>query len=126
MNWLMATSIFSAVMFAIIVGYDVVVAYFNDVPNSLDTISGRFRAWGGVVLLLAFAWSMLFGHFWGPLKETLMPHKVSVPILLFVGWSIFLGGMALRWAGVTITTSWILFFAVLNVGALAGALLWPQ
>jgi hypothetical protein len=79
-----------------------------------------------VALVLSFTWGVLFGHFWGPLGDKLMPLKTSVPLLLFSGWAIMVGGLILRSFGVTITTSWILFFVVLNVSALAGALLWPQ
>jgi hypothetical protein len=126
MSWLVATTVFIILGLLVIAGYDYFVAFQNDVPNELDTISGRFRAWGKTTLILSYVWAILYGHFWTPLQDNLMPLKTSVPLMLFSGWAIMIGGLALRSFGVAITTSWILFFVVLNVGALAGALLWPQ
>lgn len=102
--------------------WDIIVAT-NKIPNDVDTISGRMRIWGKKTLLLPWAWAVLFGHFWGP-KAYLAPHKFTVPVLILLTGLVVLYGTLTR-NGET-TSSWPLFFTILNLGALAGALLWPQ
>lgn len=53
--------------FVLYVAWDIYVAFFNDVPNSKDTISGQARETGiQRVSGLPFAFGVLGGHFWGP------------------------------------------------------------
>jgi len=109
-----------------LIGWDVFVA-FNKIPNSIDTISGRMKAWGKQTILLPWLWAGLFGHFWGPIRAgQLLPMKTGLPLLLFLTWGVLLLGTVLRHYEITITSSWILFFLILNLGAVAGASLWPQ
>jgi len=108
-----------------LIAWDIVAAT-NNIPNSVDTISGRMRIWGKKTLLLPWAWAVLFGHFWGPKMTHLMSNKISIPILLAISAAVVVGGILLRGEGETTITSWPLFFAILNLGASAGALLWPQ
>ncbi len=106
--------------------WDIYVAT-NKIPNGIDTISGRMKAWGKEALILPWAWAMLFGHFWGPIRSgDLMPGKVGIAILAMVAWLVILFGVYCRQQGYTITSSWVLFLFMLNFGALCGALLWPQ
>ena len=105
--------------------WDIVVAV-NDVPNRLDTISGRMRAWGNKTLLFPWAWAVLFGHFYGPKIHQLMPRLYSISALLALTAVVIIGGIFLRQDGETTLTSWPLFLGILNLGAIAGALLWPQ
>lgn len=102
-----------------------IIAATNKIPNSVDTISGRMRIWGKKTLLLPWTWAVLFGHFWGP-KVHLMSHKVSIPILILITGLVVGAGVLLRGEGETVITSWPIFFVILNLGAIAGALLWPQ
>lgn len=105
--------------------WDIIVAT-NNIPNGLDTISGRMKAWGKQTLLLPWLWAGLYGHFWGPIKAgQLMPMKVSLPILIFLTWGVTIVGIWCRQNGITINT-WPVFLLVLNLGAIAGACLWPQ
>lgn len=120
----LVTIIVIAVATAGLVVWDIIAAT-NSTPNTVDTISGRMRIWGKKTLLLPWAWAVLFGHFWAP-KVHLMPHKVSVPILMVLTGIVVVAGIFLRGDGETTITSWPLFFAILNLGAVAGALLWPQ
>lgn len=109
-----------------LIGWDVYVAT-NKIPNSLDTISGRMRDWGKQAIILPWAWAVLFGHFFGPVKAgQYFSNHTTVPILVFISWAVLVGGMWLRQNGIFISSSWYLFFGVLNLGALAGAFLWPQ
>jgi hypothetical protein len=105
--------------------WDIIVAT-NNIPNNVDTISGRMKIWGKKALLLPWAWAVLYGHFFGPIRGgQLMSSKVSVPILIFISWVVVLAGIELRARGLSIT-NWPIFFIILNLGALAGAFLWPQ
>ena len=105
--------------------WDIIVAT-NNVPNSIDTISGRMKIWGKKSLILPWAWAMLYGHFWGPLRSgQVLSAKTGVPILILVSWGVFLLSVYLHKQGITIS-SWLMFFLILNIGALAGAFLWPQ
>jgi hypothetical protein len=105
-----------------LIGWDIVVAA-NKIPNSVDTISGRMRIWGSKTLLIPWVWIVLFGHFYGP-KTHLMQHKISIPILLVLTAIVVFVGTLMN-KGET-TVSWPLFLVILNVGAIAGAVLWPQ
>lgn len=106
--------------------WDIIVAV-NNIPNSLDTISGRMKAYGKQALILPWAWAVLFGHFWGPIKSgQLMSMRTSMPILIFSTWIVLILSIYLRQIDVSITSSWILFFLILNIGAFFGAILWPQ
>ena len=106
--------------------WDIVVAT-NKIPNSIDTISGRMKAWGKTTILLPWLWAILYGHFWGPIKlGQLMPSKTGIALLVFLTWCVLLTGVAMRQHNIAVTSSWLVFFLVLNVGAIAGAFLWPQ
>ncbi len=106
--------------------WDIIVAT-NKIPNGIDTISGRMKAWGKQALILPWAWAMLYGHFWGPLKiNQLIPHKIGIFGLVVVAWGVLLASIYCRQHGVTISSSWLTFLFVLNFGALCGALLWAQ
>lgn len=104
--------------------WDIFVAT-NKIPNSVDTISGRMRIWGKKTLLFPWLWAVLFGHFWGP-KVRLMSHLNGILTLVFLTGLVLVAGILMRGEGETTITSWPLFFAILNLGAVAGAFLWPQ
>lgn len=107
--------------------WDIVVAT-NKIPNSVDTISGRMKIWGKKTLILPWAWAVLFGHFWGPIKASsgIFSHKVGIALLVLLTWGVFVAGTVLHKHGIAINSSWLVFLSVLNLGAIAGAILWAQ
>ena len=106
-----------------VIAYDIGVGFGNKVPNSIDTISGRMRIWSQKTLLLPWVWAALFGHFYAP-KIHLASAKITIPILLGLTALVVIYSTLVKTAETT--NSWLLFFLILNLGAIAGAVLWPQ
>lgn len=118
-----ATIIFIIAIIAIIVGWDVVVAFCNKIPNRIDTISGRMKIWGKKLLFIPITWAVLYGHFFGPKPIVNLPEKFSIPGLVLSAGLITLVGILFK---LEIVNSWLLFFVILNLGAFLGANLWSQ
>lgn len=118
------TAILMAATAAILIGWDIYVAFFNDIPNEYDTESGILRRIGARFAGIPFAWGALGGHFWGPSWDP--PGERWI-------WACGLGAMALALTGLHYLIrrtqlrppTW---FAVvyLVVGIPSGAVMWPQ
>lgn len=117
------TIVVMIVVIAALVGWDLFVIFGNKIGNEIDTISGRMRIWSQTILFFPWAWAVLFGHFFAP-KAFIASSKITVPILGALTIAIAL--LSLFFKGADTVSSWFLFFIILNVGALAGAFLWPQ
>jgi hypothetical protein len=109
--------------------YDIYVAT-NNIPHgigTLGTLGSRMKIWGKKTLLIPWAWAVLFGHFFGPIKSgELVSSKFGIALLIFSTWCIVALGEVLRDHGVSIDSSWLWFFLILNIGSTAGACFWPQ
>lgn len=128
MSWRMGTIIVMAVTATILLGWDVIVAFFNKTPNSLDTESGIIKGWfmkGWWVL--AWAWGMLGGHFFMPgvFWKATTAFGISALVLSAVG--LLLLGL---WATPRISQKrWrvaLRGFALMQFGILEGWLFFPQ
>lgn len=117
------TIIAMIVVIVALVGWDLVVIFGNKIGNDVDTISGRMRIWGKTILFFPWAWAVLFGHWFAP-KAYLAPSKITLPILGVL--TVAITAFSLIFKNADTVTSWPLFFIILNLGALAGAMLWPQ
>jgi hypothetical protein len=118
------TILVMAVVTVGVIAWDVYVAFFNRVPNDLDTISGVTLGWSEKVWTLPFAFGVLGGHlFWPALGGPALGGVWSIPVLLGmamavagIGWWYKRQGKGWSWQGPIL----------LVVGALAGHWLWPQ
>lgn len=117
------TIIAMVVVIVALVGWDLVVVFGNKIGNDVDTVSGRMRIWSKTILFFPWSWAVLFGHFFAP-KVYIAPSKITLPILgvLTVAVTVF----SLVFKNADTVSSWPLFFIILNLGALAGAMLWSQ
>jgi hypothetical protein len=106
---------------ALLIGYDIWAAS-NGVSNSLDTISGRLRAWAYVTPLIPWVWCGLSGHFFGPWhRNDLISAQASVGILVFLTWAVIWLGLVLRSKGIVIPP-----YTICIPAFFAGAILWAQ
>lgn len=117
------TIVVMVVVFAVLVGWDLVVAFGNKIGNDVDTISGRMRTWSKTILFFPWAWAVLFGHFFAP-KIYIAPSKITLPILAIL--TVAITAFSFIFKNADTVSSWPLFFIILNLGALAGAMLWSQ
>lgn len=77
-----------AVCAAILIGWDIYVAFGNDTPNREDTISGILLEWSRVAWILPYAFGVLAGHLFlpvSPLSLAGCPAGLCVGILLASG-----------------------------------------
>lgn len=55
------------------IGWDIYVAFFNDIPNRRDTITGKVYNWGRRLSTVPFGLGALAGHIFWPLPTEDMP-----------------------------------------------------
>lgn len=117
------TIVIMSVTLAVLIGWDIYVAFFNEIPNEHDTESGIMRKIGNSFVGVPFAWGALGGHFWGPSWDPPGPYWV---------WPLSLCCIALVLSALHYVGRRYLYFkpwfAVLYVvaGVPLGALMWPQ
>ena len=118
------TIIMMGVAVALLIVWDVYVAFFNRVSNRVDTISGITLGWSKKVWSLPFAFGVLGGHlFWPALGGPILGGVWSIPMLLAI--ALVISGMG-WWFGRQ-NKGWAFQGPVLVVlGVLAGHGLWPQ
>jgi hypothetical protein len=63
---------------------DAVFALGNGIPNRLDTLSGRMRAWGRNLAAVPLFMGVLCGHFWLPRDEGYLIGQAG-SLMLLVG-----------------------------------------
>lgn len=105
----------------VLIAWDVFVAFFNDVPNDQDTISGILLRWSLAFSGLPFAFGVLLGHLFVPARGVALwwPHAALVGALVSVGLSAVLRAGGRKYAAV------IGALALLS-GGVVGHLAWPQ
>lgn len=107
---------------AALIAWDIRVAFFNAVPNSIDTISGQVKAVGMRFRMLPFAFGTLGGHFFWPGSMLIeMPWAGILLVAIGMAFSVPLwirGGKSI----LPVVPMW----AVLLLGIGAGHFLWPQ
>jgi len=106
-----------------VIAWDVYVAFFNRVDNSVDTISGITLGWSKRIWALPYAVGVLSGHlFWARESGPLLG-AWSLPALLVSAVLVFSTGWYCVWK----KKSWKLQGPVLVVlGIFAGHFFWPQ
>lgn len=128
MSWRMGTLLIMAVTVFILIGWDIVVAFFNKVPNSQDTESGIIQGWFKVGLWpLAWAWGGLGGHFFMPGIFWTTTTTWGISALVLTGVALLLLGL---WASPRIShTRWrvaLRGFALMELGILEFWLFFPM
>lgn len=126
MNWREYTIIIMAVSSGIIIGWDIIVAFFNDVKD--DTESEIIQGWfKNGVWPLAYLWGVLGGHFFMPGVLWTSSNLVSISMLVLITIILLVLGLLLsprishkRWRVA------MRGLALLEFGILSGWLLWPQ
>lgn len=122
MRWQIITTIIIIVtVTASLIGWDIYVAT-NNIPDRLDTISGRIRIWAISTPVIPWIWCILAGHFFRPLVFIGLVKPITGVILLaFITWSLMVTGLALRSKGIVIPP-----WTICLPAFLAGAILWSQ
>lgn len=120
-NWTIIIMVCSC---AVLLTWDVYVAFFNKVSNRLDTISGITLGWSENIWVLPYAFGVLGGHlFWPALGGPLLGEVWSLPALLVT--ALLIAGIG-RWFRAR-HKGWTLQGPVLvALGVLAGHAFWPQ
>jgi len=105
----------------VLIGWDIYVAFFNDIPNERDTESGILRRAGRAFVAFPIAWGVLGGHFWGPSHDLFGPWS---PLYL-VGATVVLSSAHLILRRFLKIPAWsALVYLILGIPM--GAMLWPQ
>lgn len=92
---------------AILIGYDIVVAT-NNVPNAIDTLSGRIRIWAFETPIVSWCWSGLAGHFFGFFKpHQFMPQTFGIILLVCLSLGVVLFGIYCKHNNIFIHPAWI-------------------
>jgi hypothetical protein len=118
MTYPTATILILSVAAIVLVAWDVYVAFFNDVPNEDDTISGILFAAAQRFAGLPFAFGALSGHLFIDQPWVDPPQPWGVCALAGCGMALALVFHCFRHR----YAAWI----CLPLGIVAGALLWPQ
>jgi len=118
------TMLVMAVAVGLMIGWDVYVAFFNRIPNRVDTISGIMLGWAQQIWTLPFAFGVLGGHlFWPALAGPVFGAVWSIPVLLALAILIGVTGWWYRRKNI----GWVAQGPLLVItGVLLGHWLWPQ
>ncbi len=117
------TIVLMSVCFVALVAWDIYVAFFNNVPNRLDTESGIMRRLGARIVGVPMAWGALGGHFWGPSWDPPGPYWGHTLALALIAVAASVGHFFLRKGRTLPAWSALIYFVA---GVPLGALLWPQ
>jgi hypothetical protein len=120
-GWTIVVMVFVALL---LIFWDARVAFRNDMPNRLDTISGITLGWSEKVWAVPYAFGILSGHlFWPALGGPVLGGVWSIPVLL--GTLLVVAGIG--WKLRREDVGWVVQGPILVVvGVLFGHLLWPQ
>ena len=108
----------------VLIGWDIYVAFFNDIPNRFDTESGILRRVGARFAGIPLAWGALGGHFWGPSWDPPGIYWLWPLGLAALAALITLGHYGLRKTSLRPPAWFATVYLV--VGVPLGALMWPQ
>jgi hypothetical protein len=108
---------------ALLVVWDVWVAFCNDVPNENDTISGIMRRIGRRVVAIPLGLGGVCGHFWGPSIPSPLGQPESVIVAGFIVVSLTVAHFVMR--RYKVWPDWTALVYLL-VGIPIGAIMWPQ
>jgi len=107
-----------------IIGWDIYVAFFNQVPNRQDTISGILLSWAERVWALPYAAGVLMGHLFCPaLGGPVLGSVWSTLLLLLTG--LLVAGVGRKFRQLNIGWTWQ-GPVLVCLGVFAGHFLWPQ
>lgn len=124
MNFPLFTTIFIITTTVFLIGWDVYVAFFNDVPNSKDTISGIIHYANKRISIFAFVWAFLGSHLcWGNKNGPIFGQPNSVVFAVWFAWLLFIVSLSLK------NYVWFQDYGpgvYLLLGIIAGYFLWPQ
>lgn len=120
-DWTIVVMVWSC---AVLIGWDLYVAFFNKVDNQYDTISGIILGWSESIWILPYAFGAFGGHlFWPALGGPILGEVWSVPTLLAS--ALLIAGIGWRFRASH--RGWTLQGPILLVfGVFAGHWLWPQ
>ncbi len=106
-----------------LIAWDAFVAFFNDVPNERDTISGIMLRTGQRLAGLPFAFGALTGHLFLPQGAIrILPMPWAAGALAILAGLASLSGYLIRERWPKFPVTW----PALGLGLAAGCLLWPQ
>jgi len=121
------TLIVMAVSAVLLIGWDIVVAFFNKVPNDKDTISGITYGASLKVWTIPYAVGVLCGHLFMPgvFLDTVRWWGVSILLAVGIGFGVFslLRGKHLSQSKWRIA---LRGYGTLNAGIVMGWLFWTQ
>ena len=127
MEYRTITLIVMAVCASVLIGWDIVVAFFNKVPNEEDTISGITLGASIYAWTIPYAFGALGGHLFMP--------GYFLEAVTWWGMTLLLGfGIALGVFGIAFGRKLnqgkgrvaLRAYGVLNAGIVMGHLFWPQ
>ena len=122
------TLVVMAVSVLLLIGWDIVVAFYNDTPNEEDTISGVLQGWFKIgIWPLAWAWGGLGSHLFRPGVFWTQPTSYSISALVLSGIGLLLLGL---WASPRISQTRarvaLRGLGLMMFGILEGWLFFPQ
>lgn len=127
MEYRTITLIVMGVCAVVLIGWDIVVAFFNKVPNTEDTISGITFGASLYAWTIPYAFGALGGHLFMPGVFLESVRWWGMTILL--GFGIALGVLGIAWGKRLNQVKWrvaLRAYGVLNAGIVMGWLCWPQ
>jgi len=121
------TILITAISFAVIIVWDLYVAFFNTIPNAVDTVSGIVIDWSAFLWVIPYAMGVLCGHL-------VMPNFLSggfgfsgIALIFAVGITIIIFGLiGGRMLSRTKRDRALRAYGFLNLGMLMGNLFWGQ
>jgi hypothetical protein len=116
MDAVLITTFLVVLATGLLIAWDIYVVFFNNIPNSKDSISGQLKTAGEKLRAIPFGFGVLGGHFFWP-GESLLPKPWSLILLVLLAVAAAVG---LR------RGNKLFSFVALVAGIVAGHMLWPQ
>ena len=94
-------------------------------PSLGDTLSEAVQNAGLWNVVVPYALAVVLGHWFLPRMEPLLSQQESLYVLLFLSWTVFVAGLALRDWTLSISDP-LLGWIIIALGLVTGHLFWPM